>query len=409
MNPRPSPAVGRDAPDFVVQRAHEQNVAAIELWVTDALGALHVVQIPRESLEDVLVDGFFAGPALASSLSPTGAREELYLAPDPMSFQHVSRQRRSARLLCEVQHADGTPWPLCVRSRLKSVLGRVAADGATFYLGATSTQRWLEAPLSATPLSAPHRQQQLAEETARGLDALSIPWRSHRRVPGMPGGMPGDPRDPSRWLVELDLVDPLTLADSLVSLRRLSEVAAHQDGAGVTWAPFPWTGVSRATLDVSLTRISALEGPSSTLSDPLQSDGLSLTARAIAQALDAELGPLSLLLRSTVDSYLRPDPVTIEASPMSRSESGAALWVAGADASSNPYLLAAVLVSIAHRGALRAPRRDEPRESEVAERQSPRALIEAARLAEESPTLVEILGAELVSGLVLRARSDASG
>lgn len=408
MNPRPSPAVGRDAPDFVVQRAHEQNVAAIELWVTDALGALHVVQIPRESLEDVLADGFFAGPALAAALSPTGAREELYLAPDPMSFQHVSRQRRSARLLCDVQHADGTPWPLCVRSRLKSTLGRIAADGATFYLGATSTQRWLEAPLSATPLAAPHRQQQLAEETARGLDALSIPWRSHRRIPGLPG----DPRDPSRWLVELDLVDPLTLADSLVSLRRLSEVAAHQDGAGVTWAPFPWTGVSRATLDVSLTRLSALEGPSSTLSDPLRADGLSLTARAIAQALDAELGPLSLILRSTVDSYLRPDPVTIEASPMSRSESGAALWVAGADASSNPYLLAAVLVSIAHRGALRAPHRDEPQTSDVSDvsgYQAPRALIEAARLAEESPTLVEVLGPELVSGLVLRARSDASG
>lgn len=399
MNPRPSATIGRDAPDFALQRAHEQNVAAIELWVTDALGALHVVEVPSESLEDVLADGFFAGPSLASALSPTGAREELYLVADPMSFQHVSRQRRSARLICEVQHADGTPWPLCVRSRLKSVLGRVAADGATFYLGATSTQRWLEAPLAMTPLTAPQRQQQLAEETARGLDALSIPWRSHRRVAG-------DLRDPSRWIFELDLVDPLTLADSIVSLRRLAEVAAHQDGAGVTWAPFPWQAVSRATLDLSLTRFSALEGPSSTLSDPLQPDGLSLTARAIARALVAELGPLSLIMRATVDSYLRPDPVTIEASPMSRSDSGAALWVAGADASSNPYLLAAALVFIAHRGALRAAGSDEPERQEP---QAPRALIEAARLAEESATLLEMLGPELASGLVLRARSDASG
>lgn len=400
MNPRPPALAGRDAPDFVVQRAHEQNVAAIELWVTDALGALHVIEIPRESLEDTLADGHFAGPALAAALSPTGQRSELYLAPDPMTFQHVSRQRRSARLICDVQLADGTPWPLCVRGRLKRTLGRVAADGATFYLGASSTQRWLAAPLTPSPLTAPHRQQLLAEETARGLDALSIPWRSHRRVAG-------DPRDPSRWLFELDLVDPLTLADSLVSLRRLAETSAHADAAGVTWMPHPWEGVERASLDLTLTRLSSIEGPSSTLSDPLRPDGLSLTGRAVARALEAELGPLSLVLRSTVNSYTRPGAVAIEASPMSRSESGAALWIAGADASSNPYLVAATLVAVAHEGALKAPR-DDTRHGLAGGPALPQTLVEAAREAEESAMLAEVLGAELSSGLIARARADAA-
>lgn len=412
MNPRHTAATaglssrspGRAAPEFVVQRAHEQNVAAIELWVSDALGALHVIEVPRESLEDTLADGFFAGPALSAALSPTGERAELYLAPDPMTFQHVSRQRRSARLICDVQHADGSPWPLCVRSRLKRVLGRIAADGATFYLGATSTHRWLAAPLGPTPLIAPHLQQQLAEETARGLDSLSIPWRSHRRVAG-------EPRDPSRWLFELDLVDPLTLADSLVSLRRLAETCAHGCATGATWMPHPWEGVRRASLDLTLTRLSSMEGPPptsslraappSTLSDPLRPDGLSLTARAIAQALSGELGPLSLILRGTVNSYTRPDPIAIEASPMSRSDTGAALWLAGADACANPYLVAAALVAIAHDGALRAA---QPAENTSV----PQTLVEAARLAESSSALGETLGPELLRGLVVRAREDAA-
>lgn len=401
MNPRPSRDLrldpGHDAPDFVVQRVHEQNVALIELWVTDPLGALHVIEVPREALADALVDGFFAGPSLASALHPAAMASELYLVPDPMSFQHVSRQRRSARLFCDVHLPDGSPWPLCVRSRLKRTLSRVAQEGATFYLGASSTQRWLEAPATATPLTAPRRQQQLAAETAAALESLAIPWRCHRRVEG-------ETRDPSRWLFELDLVDPLTLADSIATLRRIAEVSAHADGAGVTWMPHPWEGVSRATLDLSVTRLSALEGPSPTFADPLHPLSLSLQARSVMQAIGASLGPLSLVLRSTVNSYTRPDPMVVLPSPMSRSETGAALWVAGADACSNPYLMSALLVSLAHDSALTAARSEEVLAMEPA----PQTLVEAARVAESSPLYQQVLGTPLTEVLVARARLDAA-
>lgn len=386
----------KDAPEFIVQRAHDRGVNVVELWVTDVAGGLHVVQVPCEALEDILDGGFLVDESLARSLGTRdGPRPELYLMPDANTFQLLPRPR-AARLICDVHRPDGSPSPWCARSRLKAALLRVANEGATFYAGASLTLRWLEAPLTARPLIDPRRQELLAEVTAQALDAMSIPWRSHRRASSR-----GRSVDPSRWLWELDLVDPLTLADSVVALRRVAHMLASGEGCGATVMPHPWPGVSRASLDLVLSRVSPLEGAQASFSDPLHASGLSPQARCAAALIASELPALTLVLRGTVNSYTRPDPLAVKPLAMSRSEAAAALAIEGADACANPYLVAATLLTMAHRGALLAV----PPE---AARPQPQTLVEAARTAEESASLAAMVGGELIAALIAEARADAA-
>jgi glutamine synthetase len=316
-----------------------------------------------------------------------------------MSFQVIARSvaaRPMARLICDVQLADGSPYPLCVRSGLKRVLGGIASEAVTFYVGATMTHRWLAEPMTPVPLRDPRRQQALADQTAAMLDALAIPWRSHSRQSATSGRV-----DPSRWSFELDGVDPLTLSDGLVTLRRLALTQAHTEGCGATWMPHPWEGVERAGLELAVSRVSSADGGLPSFGDPLHASGLSVQARAVAAAIAAEVPALSLVLRGTANSYTQPDPIEVVAAPMSRSEAGASLVLRGADASTNPYVALAVTLAIAHRSALSPHRESAPQATA-------QTLVEAARAAEVSRVMADVLGGELVGSLIRCARKDAA-
>jgi glutamine synthetase len=403
----PLQAPQRAIPDFVVQRAHERNVGAIELWVTEPGGSLQVLQVPREALPEVLEDGYLAGAELGPMLAPrerrmTRVAPEVYLVPDPMTFQVVPRPgsgRSLARLICDVQLPDGSPSPLCVRSSLKAVLGKVASEAVTFYAGARLSHRWLAEPRRPSPLLDPRRQQALADQTASLLDQLAIPWRSHGAAPSAGGG---HDEDPSRWVFELDGVDPLTLSDGIVTLRRLALLTAHADGCGATWMPHPWPGATRASLELSLSRASPIEGGTSAFCDLLHPSGLSILGRAVSHAIAAEIPALSLVLRGTANSYTRPDPVEVVAAPMSRSEAGAAISLRGADACTNPYAALGLVIAIAHEAAL-APHTAPPEPPA-----RPQTLVEAARIAQSSSPMQAVLGSEMLDGLVARANADAA-
>lgn len=398
---------GPDVPDFVVQRAHERNVGAVELWVTEPGGALQVVQVPKEALPEILEDGYLAGAELGQAFAPRERRmasvaPEVYLVPDPMTFQVVPRPgsgRSLARLVCDVQLPDGSPSPLCVRSSLKAALGRVASEAVTFYSGARLSHRWLAEARRPSPLLDPRRQQLLADQTASLLDQLAIPWRSHGAGTASGGG---HDEDPSRWGFELDAVDPLTLSDGIVTLRRLALLTAHAEGCGATWMPHPWPGAPRASLELSLSRASPIEGGTSAFCDLLHPTGLSILGRAVSDALAAEIPALSLVLRGTANSYTRPDPVEVVAAPMSRSEARAAISVRGADACTNPYVALALVIAVAHEAAL------APHATPVERPARPQTLVEAARVAQLSSTMRSVLGAELLDGLVARANADAA-
>jgi glutamine synthetase len=375
---------GQTTDRFIVQKAHERGVASVELWGTAPSGRLHTVTLPRDALEVVLEEGYSTS---AESFEAGGLGRELILAPDPASFQLLPRggeAEATGRLICDFRAPDGSPSPLCSRSVLKSALGRAAQRGSNFYVGATLEHRWLEASHDGPPrpLRDGKKARALADATARGLDALGIAWRSHSA------------RSASHQAFELEWMDPLMLADALVTHRWLIREVARAAGLDATLMPVPWTDATRSRLDLY---VSLVEDHAPAFLDPLGPDGLSPGARTFVTALEAELGGLALIVRGTVNSFSAADAPWLGVGPAARGEGGPTVHFGGLDACSNPYLVLALVVAF---GLDRdAPGRLESRPSDT--------LVEAARRAVLSPRIREVLGAPMLEVLAARALGDS--
>ena len=365
---------------FVLHKAHERGVTAIELWTTDPGGRVQVVSVPIDALDEALEDGF----ACSSDALGDAFTGELYLAPDPATFSVITplgvrdsgdAPAGIARLICDLREPDGSPSPLCSRTALKRTLGRATQLGSLFYVGATLQHHWLASPDDDHALASPRLIRTLGQATARALEALGIAWRSHYL------GSDG------RFCLELDWVDPLTLADAIVTHRRVVHDLALDLGASATFAAFPWsTARSRLDLYISLTRDGA-----AAFQDTLDPDGLAPAARTFIRALEADAGGLELVMRSTLHSYALPESPVIRRGSPARGEGGATVLVRGADASANPYTLLAATLGLGAEA------------SEATTASTPQApaqtLLEAAHRASLSPRLRNILGRQLIESL----------
>lgn len=359
----------RTSDRFVLHKARERGVTTVELWAVDPLGQVQVVTVPLDALDAALDEGFaVASEALGELFERTDA--ELVLAPDPATFTVLGRD--TARLLCDLRTLDGAPSSLCARSALKRVIGRAGQLGSMFYVGATVQHRWTRGPEDERTIDDPRALRALGQDAARALEGHGIAWRSFYF------GSDG------RFCLELDWVDPLTLADAIVTHRRVAhDLAAGADALHASFAPFPTPGPrSRLDLYLSLTRDGAVA-----FDDAFEPGGVAPAARAFIEQLGAELGGLELIMRHTLGSYPAPEAAFIGRGPAARGE-GATVAVRGADASANPYTLLAAVIGL---GA-------EPRESLASTPVPPaRSLLEAAHRASGSTRLRDLLGAELVA------------
>lgn len=367
---------------FVLQKAHERGVTAIELWAIDPLGATAIVTTPIDALDVAFEDGFAVSPeALSEVLAGQG---ELYLAPDPATFSLLPAEAKAtaghdgevvARLICDLRTGDGAPSPLCGRSALKRTLGRATLLGSTFYVGATLQHHWMQGPEDENPLVDRKKIRALGQATSRALELLGIAWRSHYL------GHDG------RFCLELDWVDPLTLADAIVTYRRVVQDLAIEHGVVAAFSPHPWPSASRSRLDLF---VSLVRDGASAFFDPLEAQGLSPSARAFIGALEAELGGLDLALRRTVGSYTASDLPSIARGPDARGEGGPTVHVRGADAGCNPYPALALIIGL---GAEASDAATRPRALAAS------SLVDAAHQASASARIREVLGAPFVESL----------
>ena len=361
---------------YIQQKAQQRGVTCVELWVTDLGGRARAVSVPLVALEAVLEDGL----TVSASVVGGAPDDELVLVPDAHTFAVVGTV---GRLLCDVQEVSGAPSPLCVRTVLKRQLGRANGLGYTFYVGATVEHRWLigREPLPVDGGSA----SMLGRAATDVLESVQVPVRAFHPARG----------DASHQAFDLDWVDPLTLADALVTHRRVLREVATTHGRGVTFMPHPWTDAARNRLDLY---VSLVEGGTASFSDALDPRGLSPAARTFGAWLEAEVPALELVMKATVNSWTEADTPRVMASASGRGEGGASVLVRGADACANPYLVLALVL-----GAGLASGRGAP--PSVA---SPAAtLVEAARAAAASSLTRDVLGVELLRVLVQRATDES--
>jgi glutamine synthetase len=226
----------------VIAIAKERGVRWVRLAFVDVLGIQKSVSIPVNELDDAFngkvtfdggsIDGFVRGEEV-----------DMVLSPDPATFivlPWTEDGQVEARILCDIQMPDGTPFEGCARTTLKRVLedaGDVlqatqAALEVEFYLfdldpDGSPTTRTADAG-SYFDFSASDRGQEARLATSIALEAMGIPISSAHHEHGA-----------GQHELDLSAAGVLTVADRLLTVRGVVRRIAQRHGLHATFMPKP--------------------------------------------------------------------------------------------------------------------------------------------------------------------------
>lgn len=123
--------------EWVLKQCRDLGVAFIRLWFTDVLGILKSFSITPGEMETAMTEGMgFDG----SSIEGFARIEEsdMIALPDPQTFTLLPWRPQDgavARMFCDIQNADGSPYDGDPRYALRRALKKASDKGYTFYVG----------------------------------------------------------------------------------------------------------------------------------------------------------------------------------------------------------------------------------------------------------------------------------
>ncbi len=432
---------GEESKDYVLQQCRQQDVKFIRLWFTDILGSLKSFAITYEELEEALDEGVgFDGGAIEGFAR--AGESDMTAIPDASTFQLLPwrpKERRVARMFCDIHLPDGSPFPGDPRYILKRNLQRAAALGFTFYVGpeveffyfkdaegtATLDQGGY---FDLTPLDVAS---DLRRETVLTLEEMGIGVESsHHEVA------------PSQHEVDLRYTDALTMADNLMTTRLVVKEVAMAGGAYATFMPKPMAAENGSGMHCHL---SLFRGESNAFFDSDDELRLSPAARGFLAGLLRHAREITLLTNQWVNSYKRlipgfeapvrvawnrrggPRPLVTGASLQSAGrmpgdllrvpeyrhgkEVSSRVEYRAPDAACNPYLAFAALLAAGLEGIEKGyqlpPSRDVLDEQQMADAPTlPGSLYEAILEAEGSDLVRECLGEHVFESLLTSKRIE---
>ena len=431
----------KESRDYVLQQCREQDVKFIRLWFTDILGSLKSFAITFEELEAALEEGVgFDGGAIEGFAR--AGESDMMAIPDPSTFQLLPwrpRERRVARMFCDIHLPDGAPFPGDPRYVLKRNLERAAALGFTFYVGpeveffifkdAEGTRPLDQGGyFDLTPLDAAS---DLRRETVLTLEEMGIGVESsHHEVA------------PSQHEIDLRYTDALTMSDSVLTCRLVVKEVAMASNVYATFMPKPLAGENGSGMHVHLSLFRGERNAFFDADDPLH---LSAVARGFIAGLLRHAREITLVTNQWVNSYKRlvpgfeapvrvawnrrsgAAPVAPAAPPGGRMpgdllrvpeyragrELAARIEYRAPDAACNPYLAFAALLAAGLEGIEKEyalpPSRDAADASIEEAPTLPGSLYEALREAEASDLLRRCLGDHAFESLLTSKRIEWEG
>ena len=225
--------------------------------------------------------------------------------PDPSTFQILPwrpRERRVARMFCDVHLPDGSPFEGDPRNVLKRNLERAAALGFTFYVGPEVEYFYFSSSESPEPLDKGgyfdltplDGASDLRRETVLTLEEMGIGVESsHHEVA------------PSQHEVDLRYTDALTMADSVLTCRLVVKEVAMAAGVHATFMPKPMANENGSGMH---THLSLFRGETNAFFDVNDPMHLSAVARGFIAGLLRHAGEITLVTNQWVNSYKRLIP-----------------------------------------------------------------------------------------------------
>ena len=402
-----------------------QNVKFVGLWFADILGRLKSVSIPASELETAFDEGVgFDGSSIKGFARID--ESDMVAKPDPATFQIIPWRSKGdvvARMFCDIQNPDGSPYEGDPRYILKRSLERLEREyGYTFYVGPELEYFYFKngrnpevldegGYFDLTTLDAGI---EMRRETILMLEAMGIKVEySHHEVA------------PSQHEIDLRYRDALTMADQVMTYRIVVKEIARQHGCYATFMPKPIFGVNGSGMH---THQSLFKGDKNAFFDPDDEYHLSDVGKGYIAGLLKHAPEITSVTNQWINSYKRlvpgyEAPVYITWARRNRStlvrvpmykpnkEKATRVEFRSPDPACNPYLafsvmLAAGLAGIKNRYELPPPTEKDVYLMSNEERKSegiktlPGSLIEAITLTEKSELVREALGDHIFNNFI---------
>ena len=402
-----------------------QDVKFVGLWFTDILGRLKSVSIPASELEIAFDEGVgFDGSSIKGFARID--ESDMVAKPDPATFQIIPWRSKGdvvARMFCDIQNPDGSPYEGDPRYILKRSLERLEREyGYTFYVGPELEYFYFKngrnpevldegGYFDLTTLDAGI---EMRRETILMLEAMGIKVEySHHEVA------------PSQHEIDLRYRDALTMADQVMTYRIVVKEIARQHGCYATFMPKPIFGVNGSGMH---THQSLFKGDKNAFFDPDDEYHLSDVGKGYIAGLLKHAPEITSVTNQWINSYKRlvpgyEAPVYITWARRNRStlvrvpmykpnkEKATRVEFRSPDPACNPYLafsvmLAAGLAGIKNRYELPPPTEKDVYLMSNEERKSegiktlPGSLIEAITLTEKSELVREALGGHIFNNFI---------
>jgi glutamine synthetase len=348
-----------DQKDYVLQSCRDHDVKFIRLWFTDILGQLKSFAITVEELQEALEEGQGFDGASIEGFARVD-ESDMIAMPDPATFAILPwrpRERGVARMFCDIQHPDGTPFEGDPRFVLKRQLKRASDLGYTFYVGPELEYFYFkssDAPpegldkggyFDLTPLDVAS---DLRRQTIMTLEEMGIGVEfSHHEVA------------PSQHEIDLRYTDALTMADNAMTYRLVVKEVALANGVYATFMPKPLAGENGSGMH---TYQSLFSGDRNVFFDADDEYHLSPIAKSYMAGLLRHAPELTLVTNQWINSYKRlvpgyEAPVYLTWARRNRSdlirvphyragkEASTRIEYRAPDAACNPYLAFAVMLA----------------------------------------------------------------
>jgi glutamine synthetase len=415
---KPAQEQNQEQIEYVLTKAKEHDVKFMRLWFTDILGFLKSFAITVEELELSLIEGQgFDGSSIQGFARID--ESDMIAMPDPNTFAILPWRPREggavARMFCDIQEPDGSPYAGDPRHVLRQAVARAAKLGFTYYVGPELEYFYFRDSgarpetldrggyFDLTPLDIAS---DLRRETVLTLEQMGIGVEySHHEVA------------PSQHEIDLRYTDALSMADGAMTYRLVVKEIALKHGCHATFMPKPLFGQNGSGMH---THQSLFRGDVNAFFDPDTEDHLSQVARGFIAGLLHHAREITLVTNQWVNSYKRlvpgyEAPIYISWARRNRSdlirvptykpgrEKATRIEYRAPDPACNPYLTFAVMLAAGLDGIENRHECPEPVEQNVYEMapekraelgigQLPGDLSEAIEVAESSELLRRTLG-----------------
>ncbi len=337
----------------------EQEVNFIRLQFSDILGTIKNVEIPVSQLEKALDNKMmFDGSSIEGFVRIE--ESDMYLVPDLNTwvvFPWITGKGKVARLICDVNKADGTPFAGDPRSNLKRVLKEMEELGFTdFNLGPEPEfflfkldergEPTLELndnggyfDLAPMDLGENCRRDIVLELEEMGFEIEA----SHHEVA------------PGQHEIDFKYADAVTACDNIQTFKLVVKTIARKHGLHATFMPKPLFGVNGSGMHMN---VSLFNGKENAFFDETGDLKLSETAYQFMAGILKHVQGFTAITNPTVNSYKRLVPgyeapcyVAWSAqnrSPLIRIPSSRGVStrveIRSVDPAANPYLAMAVIL-----------------------------------------------------------------